>query len=71
MMSRMILRGAVVFQHETVARRRATVDARRVHQTRSGVVSFVISSAFGRDSGPSLDAVRMASNSTKKPLSWK
>ena len=36
------------------------VDATRVHLTSMSVVSFVISSAFGRDS---LDAVRMASNS--------
>ena len=35
----------------TVSRRFQDVDARRVHQTRSWVVSFSILSEFGRDSG--------------------
>ena len=34
-----------------VARRREMIDARHLHQTRSWVVSFLILSEFGRDSG--------------------
>ena len=57
----MNLRGAVVSRRAAVARRREVVDARRVHQTRSWVVSFVILSEFGpRRATASRDLARNA-----------
>ena len=56
------LRGASRF----VSRREA-VDARRVHLMMKWAVSFVILSEFGRDSGRSLDAVRIHSKFNIKP----
>jgi len=56
-----------VARRPVVWRRLHAVDATRLYQTRSWVVSFLISSEFGRDSGQSLDAVRTASKSQQRP----